>query len=220
MSIESIRIFVAGLAKAALPVPVADGEQVSMLMDLYGRVRLAAENADHDKLLVESYSLADTALPTAVADGEQVQPLADVYGRARQAVEDTAQNANRISEVDPISEHQDPWKLLALTGVASGEDAYVYFSMKGAKHFGVQTRKTAGADTVTWTIETTIQADDTPESCTYDDMTLNLANVASWDDDGQVWCSVVAPVDGVRLRYRTAGGFGGTGLAVYVKVLY
>lgn len=169
---------------------------------------------------------ARNAQIAAVANDDRTDGIANVYGEQVIAGFTWATSSTRIEEIDPISEKHDPATLCALTNIATNTTDYCgYIDMDGYRAVGIQI-ETSGAvpvDVLTVTLEATIQDDGTaPAACTYQDVTLALAGVASWvDTDAMFLHDTVLPVKYLRVAYVTSNGGGNDAdLTVYVKKLY
>lgn len=112
--------------------------------------------------------------------------------------------------------------LLDLTNIATNTTGYGYLDMDGYRYFALQgeTSGTAPTDTLTVTIEATIQDDGTAQaSCTYQDVTSTLFGVANWvDTDFMAVCDVPVSFKYVRVKYVTSNDAGSDcDLQVYAK---
>lgn len=166
--------------------------------------------------------IVDTALPTALSDGDVSDLLTDVYGRLRQAVEDVVQNANRSTEVDPISAHHESSTIIDETSIDNaGNPYYAYIDMDGARCLGVQGEIALTLDTIAVTVEATIQDDGTaPASCDYQDITNAVAGVANFTASFMLLIDTPLPVKYVRIAYSVAGGADDADFTCYIKKMY
>jgi len=134
-------------------------------------------------------------------------------------------NTLNAAESNPISMHYEGGTLCDLSSIAANTTDYAgYIDMAGKRTLGLHiiTGGTAPTDTITVTIEATIQDDGTaPASCEYEDVTNDWFGVASLVDDNALWISTNIPVKYVRVKYVTSNDGGDDqSLKVFYKTLY
>ena len=123
---------------------------------------------------------AVTTQRTAVANGDRVDLALTKSGEVILSTYDYSTQANRSSEIDPVSGHHMSETLAAVTNGAD-DTYYYYFDMDGYRYFSLQGALGPGSGDVTATIEISIQDDGTaPSSCTYVDATSTFFGVASY----------------------------------------
>jgi len=167
--------------------------------------------------------LAKAALPVAVADGVRARILTDLYGRPRSAYEDATGNYLRTGEVNPLSAQHIETTLLNLTNIAANTTGYAYIDMDGYRFDGIQGEPNIVTDSITFKLWGTMQDDGTAAaSCTYQDITLAYAGVASVTDASFMWIlDTVCPFKYIRLEYFVANtGGSDSDLIVYNKKLH
>jgi len=165
--------------------------------------------------------LAKAKLPAAVADGVRVRALMDLYGRWRSAYEDAAGKFIRIGEVDPLSAHYSS-KTLDTAALAAATTFYEYVDMDGWRYLCMQLLPTINTDSITMTLEATVQDDGTaPGSCDYEDITLAFTGALSYTDTDELWV-IDTPVafKYVRLVYVTAAGAGDSLMTAHIKKMW
>lgn len=135
----------------------------------------------------------------------------------------SATTSFRGEEIDPLSEHHVEDTLADVTNETSGTN-YYYIDMDGYKYDGIQidTSGTTPVDTLTITVEASLQDDGTAAaSCSYDDVTLDWFGVASWvDQDVFLQLDEVIVAKYIRIKTVTAGGNNDADYTIYNKRLY
>jgi hypothetical protein len=169
--------------------------------------------------------VARTAQATAVANGDRVDATYNVYGEQVIAGYTWATNSIRVEEIDPISQHYVTETLAALTNIATNTTAYLYTAWNGYRYGSYQgiTSGTAPTDTLTCTLEATVQDDGTaPASCSYDDITTTATGSASFVDTNFKWYLDTPFADVYqRLKYVTSNDAGNDAdLTVHHKRMY
>ncbi len=126
-----------------------------------------------------------------------------------------------VQEIDPLSE-QYVYEEEEDTNIPDDSERYVYFSMDGVKHIGIQCEVTTGTDDITLTLEGTAEPETDAELCTYQDITTELTGSASFTNSSEFFLiDTPLPVRYLRLKYVTsADGGNDTSLTVYSKKLY
>ena len=162
---------------------LTDGTQISQ----------AVGNVAHDAVdsgaPVKMGGVARTTQMTAVAQDDRVNQALTKSGEIIAAVYDYSTQANRVSEIDPVSGHHMSETLANITD-GSDDVYYYYFDMDGYRYFTLQGAISSGngavgTETITATVEISIQDDGTaPSSCTYIDATSEIFGVANWQDTG------------------------------------
>jgi len=191
------------------------------IMDDWDAVHDSAVVSDGPQIMVE----ARTSRGTAVGNGDAVRPTANVYGELLIAAYTWLTNSIRIEEIDPLTEKHIEETLVNVTNMAQATTFYAYFDMDGYRYFALQleTSGAAPVDTLTMTMECSIQDDGTaPASCTYQDLTLDLFGVASVVDADDFWVvDTPLSVKYCRLVYTTnAGGGNDADLTAYLKRMW
>ena len=149
----------------------------------------------------------------------------DTSGQVQVAGYTSGTTSNRGEEIDPVSAHHPSETLLDLENIAQTTTGYGQIDMDGARFVAIQ-GDTSGAtptDVLTVTLEASVQDDGTaPGSCSYDDVTSDLAGVASWvDTDFFVVVDTSYPAKHLRVKYTTStGGGNDADLTVYVRKVY
>lgn len=119
--------------------------------------------------------------------------------------------AVRVEEVDPLSSHTTYTKLVE-ENITTNTTSYHYIPMDGRRYVGIQaiTDGTTPADTLTMTIEATMQNDGTAlASCDWYDITETLTGETSFvDEDWQVEVDTPLPVYAIRVKYVTSNDSG------------
>jgi hypothetical protein len=189
------------------------------IVDDWDEVHDSAVGTDGALIMVE----ARTSRGTAVANGDAVRPTANEYGELLLAGYTWLTNSIRTEEIDPLTEKHVEETLVNRTNITNATD-YAYFDMDGYRYFALQleTSGAAPVDTLTMTMECSIQDDGTaPASCTYQDVTNDLFGVASVVDADDMWI-VDTPMSFkyCRLTYVTAGGNNDADLTAYLKRMW
>jgi len=221
---------------AALPSPVgAEGDIVRPKASLSGVPYVMLVNEDGSKSPLIADDSAQVATPdmlnvggeyrssdTTYTDGDAFILQGDVNGyvKTRSKSYDAGTTADKSFEVNPVSDHHVEEKA-TLTNVANVTPEYVYLDMDGYRHFGIQFIKDAGVDTVTFTVEATLQDDGTAAaSCTYGDVTSDWFGVASWTATDLIQADQPIMAKYVRLKVTTAGGNDDADFTVHTKKLF
>lgn len=139
--------------------------------------------------------------------------------------EDTPASAEQTLRLNPDSESYVGETLAALSNIAANTTGYLYLDMAGYKYFTMQcdTSGTTPTDTLTLTVEATLQDDGTAAaSCAYVDVTNDWFGVASVvDADVNFAKDTPTAAKYVRLKYVTSNtGGSDADLTVYAKRLY
>lgn len=190
-------------------------------MDDWDGTEGSAAGTDGGRIMVE----AKSSQKTAVDDGDDVIPVANLNGELVPAGFTWATTSQRKEEIDPVSAHHAESTLLALTNIATNTTGYGYLDLDGYRYVALQgeTSGTTPTDVLTVTLEASIQDDGTAQaSCTYQDVTLELAGVASWvDTDFMVFIDVPLAIKYLRVKYVTSNDSGADAdLTVYAKRMF
>lgn len=166
---------------------------------------------------------ARTALGAAVANGDAVRLITDLHGRLMLANHTIATRSNRSEEIDPLDQKFLGETLCDVTNYNGPATFDYYFDMDGYRYFTLQGVHTpAAVDTLTMTVEATVQDDGTaPAACAYQDVTNALFGVANWVDTDFI-AIVDTPVafKYVHFQVVVAGGNDDADLAAYVKRMF
>ena len=133
-----------------------------------------------------------------------------------------AADAIRHREVFPLDQRFSPSILLPDTILTAGSTDYKYINMNGYRSLGIQGIMTINTDSITATVEASIQDDGTaPASCTYQDKTNDWFGSSTWVDSNFLATVSNIAVTWVRVKY-VVGSTGGSDslLTLYAKRLY
>ena len=191
------------------------------VLEDWGGTEDAAVGTDGVRIMAE----AKSSQKVAVDDGDNVIPVANLNGELVLAGHTWATTSQRVEEVDPVSTHHAESTLLALTNITADTTDYGYLDMDGYRYVALQgeTSGTTPTDVLTVTLEATIQDDGTAQgSCAYQDVTLELAGVASWvDTDFMQFIDVPIGIKYLRVKYNTSDTAGDDAdLTVYAKRMF
>lgn len=167
----------------------------------------------------------DVPVAKAGTDGDYQSLTTDDVGAlwARIRGYDTSADANKNFNTNPDSSNYIGETLATVTNETSGTN-YYYVDMDSFKFGGWQiaTSDTTPTDTLTITVEATLQDDGTAAaSCDYDDVTNDLFGVASWVDQ-DVYLTIEQPFAAkfIRIKTVTAGGNDDADYTIYHKRMY
>ena len=157
---------------------------------------------------------ASSAQKVAVDTGDAVIPSTNLNGEAVIAGHTWGTNSNRSDEIDPVSAHHVEATLADVTDEASGTTTYYYVDLDGFTGLAVQVEIGAATDTITYTVEGSIQDDGTaPASCVYQDITqygMNIETAASTAADYTADAILTLPSRSnykyVRIKTVSSGG--------------
>lgn len=167
----------------------------------------------------------DAPVAKAGTDGDYQSFTTDDTGAlwVRNRGYDTGSDSVKSTETSPIWNKHVEETLATVTNETSGTN-YYYTDWDSFKHGGWQiaTSDTTPTDTLTITVEATLQDDGTAAaSCDYDDITLAEWGVASWvDQDVLITLDEPRPYKYVRIKTVTAGGSNDHDYTIYHKRLY
>ena len=165
------------------------------------------------------------ASDTTYTDGDATILQTDVngYAKIRSKAYDEGAQADKVGEVNPLSEHHEEVTLADVTDETSATN-YYYVDMDGFRYFSFQleTSGATPADTLTVTVEATNQDDGTAQAnCTYQDVTNALFGVASWvDTDAYAIADTPTAFKYVRIKTVTAGGNNDADYTIYFKKMW
>jgi hypothetical protein len=201
------------------------------VIDDWDAVHDSAIGTDGAVLMAEAANFDGAALPNNVdAEGDAVRLKASQYGvqyvmlvnedGSAQPAYDSATDSNKVSEVNPISEHHVEETLINATNIINGT-YYAYLDMDGYRFLGLQIEIGAAVDSCTVTVEGTLQDDGTaPANCTYQDVTALLFGVANTSSSTMWMMDTPMSFKYIRVKYVTAGGNNDADLTVYAKRMY
>lgn len=188
----------------APPAAVADGDDVHLIADESGQLRIAGYDQADDEVKVQfgdnswgagSHDVA-TAVdglralfvatdvdPADVANQDDVHPIATLDGRTIIAGYDRLGDLVRIQETDPINFHM-AWDLIEETSMGTAGSPYEYYlDLDSYYRMSIQidiTLGSAGAGDVALTIEATVHDDDPDLTArTYIDRTTAITGAGS-----------------------------------------
>jgi len=189
------------------------------IMDDWDAVEDSAAASDGPQIMGE----AKTSQKAAVDDGDAVRFVTNDHGELVIAGFSWVNDYIKIAEQDPLSEHHDESTPVDETNLTTDTTAYVYWDMDGYRNFSLQCDMNIETDSITATIECSIQDDGTAQaSCFYSDVTSDLTGSASVVDSDFIWI-VDTPVmfKYCRLKYVTSNDSGNdSDLTCYLKKGY
>jgi len=191
-----------------------------LLLILNGPNRLSSSGGINSAVVAgeDAGTSTDDAVLIAGFDGTNFRLLSvNTSGELILASYSSSSNAERVEEINSLNQ-QYVYEETELTNIASGTTGYIYFDFDGFKSSAIQTI-ISGAGTLTYYLEATCQNDGTaPASCTYQDVTTDLAGSASFTASDIHFLDTTLPVKYLRLKYVTTVDV--TNLTVYSKKLY
>jgi len=206
-----------------MTVTLADDDPATVSLGLLDNVVFADEDAyTFGTSGVGAFGGVYSAAGDEVADG-QIGALAMSIARhllVQSDSYDSGTTADKSYEVSPLSAHHVEEKT-TITNATSAVAQYVYLDMDGYRDFGIQFIKTGGVDTVTFTVEATLQDDGTAAaSCFYEDVTSDWFGVANWTTGDYIMSQGGVVAKYVRLKVLTAGGNNDADFTILTKKLY
>jgi hypothetical protein len=149
------------------------------IIDDWDATEDAAVPADGAAVMVEASSSQKVAVDT----GDATIPSANLNGEIVIAGHTWGTTSNRGDEIDPVSAHHVEDTLADVTDETSGTTTYYYIDLDGFTGMALQVEIGSATDTITYTVECTIQDDGTaPGSTVYQDVTqygMNIESAAS-----------------------------------------
>lgn len=144
------------------------------------------------------------------------------------SVYDSSSGGNKTTETSPLYNHVVGDTATVLTNIAQTTTGYIYIDLDTYRGGSIQfiTSGTTPTDTLTITLEGSNQDDGTAQaSCSYADVTLDLAGVASWvdvnEDSKSNWIHFLdtnIALKYLRIKYVTStGGGNDADLTVYPR---
>ena len=214
-----------------------DGDYASHQLDANGALYVQLGSAADNSPIATDDSAQDAtpeiinvggeyrASDTTYTDGDATILQTDVngYTKIRSKAYDEGTQADKVGEVNPLSEHHQEVTLADVTDETSATN-YYYVDMDGFRYFSFQleTSGAAPGDTLTVTVEATNQDDGTAQAnCTYQDVTNALFGVASWvDTDAYAIADTPTAFKYVRIKTVTAGGNNDADYTIYFKKMW
>jgi len=149
---------------------------------------------------------ARSSQATAVDNGDAARFTTNLYGEIVAAGYSWVTNTIGVTESDPLSEHHTETTPVDETDLTDNTTYYAYWDMDGYRNFTLQCNMNIETDSITATLECTVQDDGTAQgSCFYTDVTNDLTGAASVIDSDFIWI-VDTPVmfKYCRLAYAVA----------------
>jgi len=149
---------------------------------------------------------ARTSQMTAVDNGDAVRVVTNDHGELVLAGYSWSNSNIAVAEADPVSEHHTETTPVDETDLTDNTTYYAYWDMDGYRNFTLQCDMNIETDSITATLECTVQDDGTAQgSCFYTDVTNDLTGAASVIDSDFIWI-VDTPVmfKYCRLAYAVA----------------
>lgn len=212
-------LYTAGAGGTRLADIVNSALTALQIIDDWDAVHDSAASADGPQVMGE----ARTSQMTAVDNGDAVRFATNSHGEIVIAGYAWTSDGIKVLEQDPISEQHTETTPVDETNLTDDTTAYAYWDMDGYREFSLQCDMNIETDSITATLECTVQDDGTAQaSCFYSDVTSDLAGVASVVDSDFIWIvDTSVAFKYCRLKYVTSADEGDdSDLTCYLKRMF
>ena len=229
---------VGGEYRSGAPTVYTDGDATILQTSLNGYLKIDGVGSQNQTVGASSIlqgaegkDFDGSALPNTVTEGNTARVAATLSGvqyvmvvnedGSEQPAYDSGTDSFKSFEVSPLSSHHVEETLADVTNETNATTNR-FIDMDGFRNLGIQFEKTGGADTVTLTLEATIQDDGTAAASITDfiDVTTDLTGSASFTTDQMILIDTPLPIKYLKVKTVSTGGGNDADYAIYIKKLY